>query len=299
MAKFEVPITWGGIRLWAQMGDVDASRSLVPHELAQGDDHPLHDPGLGAKPIRMTLLFDEFPGEELSGEDRLKRILEQHRGGKAHMLAHPIEGNFLAKIGPFQYRQDEDSNYTADVTFYPDDDDVAVSPAGAGVPAIAGETIVSTAADDLDELLADLEPSDLSDDGAAITDASRDAVESWSVSEEVPTRQIMADVAAITNSIASLINDHGLEDDFALFDVWLGAIMLGEAVRAAATAATAEVAHVFTVRLQEPTVLLALCAQIYGGRLAETRERQVRELNDLRSTAWVGPGELVMPIRDA
>lgn len=299
MALFDVPMFWGGLRLWAQSGDVDVSRTLTPHELAQGDRHPLHDAGLSARPLRLSLLFDQFAGEAMSPEDRLQRLLELHRSGREYMFSHPIEGNFLAKIGALTYRHDDDSVITAEATFYPTDEDQPVSPAGAGMPAIAGEANVESAADDLDDLLADLEPSDLADAGGAITDAARTAVEAWSLADEVPTRQIMTDVAAISSSIADLQTTYELEDDLALFDVWLASVMLGEAVRAAAVGATSEVESVFTVRIVEPVVLLALSAQIYGGRAAETKERQIREMNGLRSSAWIGPGEFVFPAREA
>jgi hypothetical protein len=294
MAKFDVPIFWGGIRLWAEAGDVDVSRTLTPHELVQGDEHPLHDAGLAAKPIRLSILFDEFPDEPLSAEDRLQRLLAQHRTGRSFMFSHPIEGNFLAKIGQFQYRQDDDSNYTADITFYPSDQDTPVSPAGAGVPAIAGETSVDAAADALDDAVEDLDE-DLQADANELAAAARAASSSWIKGAEVLTRKVMADLADITNRINALIVDHFLDHRLELFDAWLAAILLGDSTREAAAAATSEVAKVFTVRIEEPVVLLALCAQIYGGADAPTRERQIREMNDLRSSTWIGPGQFVFP----
>ena len=300
MAIFEIPITWGLVRLWAASQDVDVSRTLVPHELAQGNTHPLHDAGLGPRPINLSLMFDDFPGETTTPEQRLERLLAQHRGGQAHMFTHPIEGSFLAKIGRFSYSIDEFGVITADAEFLPDDDIASVSPTGAGVPGIAGEATVAAAADALDfelETVYDQSILDLEDSPLVVTEMAREAVTAWNEAETVPTREIITDTADISDRLSSMIEDLALEDDLALFDVWKATMMLGEAVRSAAIAATSEVPAVFVVKVTTPVLLLRLCAQIYGGAEAEDRERQVRELNDIRSPAFFGPGELLMPVK--
>lgn len=303
MANF-VPITWGRLRLWCARVETDNSRNLIVHDLTQGDEHPVHDGGLVAHRVRCELLFDDFPGETDPPKVRLERMRAAVNIGAEAMFTHPIEGAFMAKVGRFEYRFDEDSNITASAEFVPADGATPVSPAGAGVPGVAGEASVDAAADALDfelesvyddatlELLFGLE-----DSPKVTTQLARDAVATWGEGETVPTRQIITDTADISNRLAAMIDTLALEDDLAVFGIYKATILLGDAVRAAAIAATSETPAVFTMRVTTPIVLLRLMAQIYGGAEAEDRERQVRELNDIRTPGWFGPGELLLPVK--
>jgi hypothetical protein len=217
----------------------------------------------------------------------IKRFREFKRaavdvGGTA-LFTHPIDGRFVARVGQFSYDLDDDGNVSScECEFIKDTEITAVSPAGAGVSGVTGAGSVSSASE---ELAAELETIGIESTIAADAVAAQD---SWTAgSEQVSTRNILVDAAALSNEIAALIEDEGLEDDLAKYDAYRAAIMLGEAVRGAALAATAETASVFVVRLVRPTSLLALCASFYGGAEAEDRERQVIALNDIRRPGWL------------
>lgn len=290
-----IPITWGGIRVWATSIDTEGGRNVIVHDLTQGDEHPTHDTGQNAKRTRMSILFDDFPGETEEPTVRARRFQLAVNTGAEAVLTHPLFGSYQAKVGQCSMKIDEHGVISGDVEFIPTEAVRAVSPAGAGAPGVAGEASVNAAADehnaamDRVSLLLDLE------DSPAVTASA--AVATWNEGETVPTRQIIADTADISNSLARMIDEQGLEDDLALFDVYRATIMLGEAVRSAAIAATSETPAVFVMRVTTPVSLLPLCARTYGGAEAEDRERQVRELNDIRTPGWFGPGELLMPVR--
>lgn len=131
---------------------------------------------------------------------------------------------------------------------------------------------------------------------ASTTLDARVAVSGWNAGD-VPTRQIMIDAARISNNIAIMIEVAGLELDIVLWPAFRAAIMLGEAVRSAAIAATSESSSVFVMRVVQPTALLPLAARIYGGANATERARQISGLNDISTPGWLTPGDYLMPTR--
>lgn len=134
---------------------------------------------------------------------------------------------------------------------------------------------------------------------SAVTMDARVSVASWGNDETVPTRQIMIDAARISNNIAVMIEVGGFEGDIALWPAFRAAIMLGEAVRSAAVAATSETPTVFVMRVVQPTALLPMAARIYGGANALERARQITELNDISTPGWLAPGDYLLPTRPA
>jgi hypothetical protein len=293
-----VPITWGLIRLWCSRIETTAGRMLTVHDLTQGNSHPVHDGGLDAKRVRLTLIFDDFPGETEAPEVRLQRIIAAHENGTEAVFSHPIHGTFLAKIGSFSHTADEHTVFQAEAEFVPVEDVQPVSPAGAGVPGIVGEASVGAAADALDGEI-DLVQLGifLDEDPLETTALARERVAAWNTGEETPpTREIIADTADVSARLSTMIEDGGLEEDLALFDVFRATVMFGESFRAAALAATSETPAVFVMRVTTPIVILRLAAEVYGGVEAEDRDRQIRALNDIRTPGWFGPGDLLMPV---
>jgi cell division septum initiation protein DivIVA len=133
---------------------------------------------------------------------------------------------------------------------------------------------------------------------AATTIDARVSIAAWN-NGDVPTRQIMIDAARISNNIAVMIDVGGLELDLALWPAFKAAIMLGDAVRDAAIAATSDTPAVFTMRVVERTALLPLAARIYGGAQAQDRAAQIATLNDIPTPAWLPPGDYLLPVRPA
>ncbi len=301
MANF-VPITWGQIRLWCSDVSTNRSRRVIIHDLTQGNVHPTYDAGDEPKITRCTLLFDEFPGESDDPKVRLQKLETAVSKNEPAIFTHPLFGSWSAIVGQFQPRIDAHGVCSAEIEFIPSEGAEKVSPVGAGIPGVAGEASVTAAADALDfelETVFDEEllGSAFAENPIDITAAAREAVESWNEGEEVPTRDVITDTADLSSRLSTMIDDMGMEDDLALFDIYRATIMMGESVRAAAIAATSETPAVFVMRVKTPVVLLRLCAQTYGGAEAEDRERQVRALNDIQTAGWFGPGDLLMPVK--
>lgn len=284
--------TWGSIRLWCSRVHTAGGRTQVIHRIGAGDVHPVSDRGLEPKVCTVALLFDDIPGESLTPLERLRQFKDQIARGEDEMFTHPVDGAFLVKAGKFDYVIDEDSNILeASIEFIQSEEIVGVNPAGLGVSGHTGtDALAATSAD----LLADLEDSDITSDLPTRAVAMQ---ESWLAAEEVPTRDILVDAAAVSAELAALIEDEGLEDDLAKFGAYRSAMLFGAAFRAAALAASSDVPSIFVMKVRAATSLLALVAKIYGGAEADLRERQVRNLNDLRFTGGlIAAGtELVMP----
>jgi hypothetical protein len=132
---------------------------------------------------------------------------------------------------------------------------------------------------------------------AALDKDARVSVASWTQDEDVPNRKIMIDTARISDSIVTMIEQGGFEDDLQLFPQYQAAIMLGDSLRTAAVSATSETPTAFVVRVQTRTSLLSICAKIYGGTAAQQRSRQIALLNDIRTPGWLDPGDYLMPSR--
>jgi hypothetical protein len=284
--------TWGRLKLWLAEISTDNSRDVVVHRLSRSKrrgDNPTSDRGPREGRSRCKLLFDDFPGE-LTPTELFRRLKAQVDSEQEHMFQHPLDGRYMARVGEFSYVIDEDSNIRdVSIEFIASEPIDSISPAGAGTSSALSESNVSQAADDLDAELADVFLE------ATVADRARTAVESWSAAETVPTRQVLVESAGITDEVSILIEDGGLEDDIELFGSWRASVMLGDAVRSAAIAATSEVAATYTIRVVMPLPLLPLMARIYGGDEAEDRARQATELNDIRTPGWIEPGVYTLP----
>lgn len=305
MAATLFETTWGSIRLFCTEIQTDGSRTKVVHDLTSGDVHPVQDRGRRARRVKVKLAFDDFPGfpSPIDAAAALERAVDT---GASAMFSHPLLGTFMAGIGEYMQSMDESGIITADAEFIPEDSVPALSPAGAGTAGVAGEQTVSTAADELDastKVMTDEEIRDILEDdsGLKVSDDAKQTVASWQPidSTGVPTRDILNDTARLSNRITSMIELGHFENDIALWPAFRASIMLGDAIRNAATAATSEVSSTFMMRIIETTALLPLAARIYGGAEAQDRARQIASMNDISTPAWLPPGDYIMPARTA
>lgn len=133
---------------------------------------------------------------------------------------------------------------------------------------------------------------------AALDADARASVATWT-DEDVNTRKILNDTARLSDSIGTMIDIGGLEDDLQMWPVFRAAIMFGESIRSAAISATSETPSVFVMRVQRRVALLSVAAKIYGGAAAQGRSKQISTLNDIRTVGWLDPGDYLMPTRPA
>ncbi len=283
-------VTWGPVRLWCAEITTDNGRTQVIHELAEGDEHPTQDRGkTPGAPVDCELLWVEMPREAKPPLDRFRAFKKLVDDGEGPLLfMHPIDGAYYASVGAFKYTLDEDGNVSScSVTFIRSAPAEAPITVGSGVSIIAGEAAIAARAD---ELNAALESVDIESTIAADAKAAQ---ASWQEADDVPTRQVIVDVADLSNELSNLIEGKGLENDLAYWDAYKAAIMMGDAIRSAALAALAETPKVTSILIREPISLLALCVRLYGGAEAEDRVRQVMSLNDIRTPGWIPTGTLI------
>lgn len=291
MANEFYDVTYGSVRLWCESVQSDNSRTIVKHELAEGDDHPTQDKGkTPGTPTTCAILWIEMPSETLGPKERFLKFKQLVDAGDGpHLFVHPIDGAYYAHAENFVYRIDEDDNIVdCSVTFIRAAAAEEPTPVGSGTSVRAGEAAVADKAAKLAEILGELEVD--SDVPAAAVAAQ----ESWQDADEVPTRQVINDVAGLSDSLNALIVDEGLEDDIELWPAFKATIELGAAVRAAALAALAETPKLTAILIAEPIALLALCVRLYGGGEAEDRVREILALNDIRTPGWIAAGSLIM-----
>jgi hypothetical protein len=282
-------VTWGASRLWCSEITTDNSRTQVVHELAEGDDHPVQDRGLGVRRVTCQILFIEMPNEATPPLDRFLAFKAQADSGKQYLFTHPIDGPYYANLEGFNYSLDEDGNVSnCSCSFLKAGKAEQPLQAGASSSTRAGEDAVAARSEEFSSALGDVGID--SDIGTTATTA----VESRADSDEVPTRQVIVDVAELSRSLVDMIETEGLEHDIKLFAAYKSTILLGAAIRAAALAALSETPRVTAIRIGVPISLLALCVRIYGGAEAEARLRQILALNDIRTPGWLAEGTVIM-----
>lgn len=281
--------SFGGIRLWCSRVSTTNGRKLVVHDPARGDEHPLQDRGLETRVTSCTLLFDEMDGETTSPRERFDRFAALVEEGEPQVFTHPLRGSYLARVGRFDHEVDEASNISAEVEFFPEDSIPAVTVASAGTSAIAGEDAVAAAADNAD---AELEAVGMT---SSAPGAARLAAETWS-DLDTSVREVLVDVAQVTELIGTEIETLGLADRLALWQAYRSMLLLSDAVVAAARAATADVSRTMTVKVGRPVALRTLLATIYGAREVDQRYEQALSLNDISTPGWIATGtELRLP----
>lgn len=280
---------FGGLRIFVTRITTDRGRTQVRHDLSAGDDHVVDDRGQGLLVVRCSVVFAWMNGDSLSPLERLQRLLALV-DDKPRLFSHPTEGDFLARVGPFDYTLEASGNYTAEIEFAATSDVQQVAPPGAGGIPASGQGAVTASAEQLNIELAEFGMSTpITADAIAVADA-------WQANPDVGPRDVYAQTGSLTSSLADLIAE--LEGDLELWPAYKAAVILNEAIRSAAETMTTDVAHTFIVRIGAPIALNALLATVYGADEVDLRRDQALKLNDIANPAWLEPGfDLVLPAR--
>lgn len=286
MAEF-YKSNFGDLRLWLSRISTDKSRSQVVHELSSGDDYVVQDRGRAPLKARCTVLFDWMNGDDTEPIDRLRK-LSALVDDKPRLLSHPIEGTFLARVGPFNYDIDEHGVITADVEFTRVADTIAVVPAGAGgIPAAGQGAVAQASAAFIADILAIGVESSLGTDAAA-------AADSWAASDNPNPREVLAQTGSLTDQLGDQADE--IDDDLAKWQAFKSTVLLADAVRSAAEAATADTASTIIVKVSSTIALRALLASVFGADEVDAQYPRALLLNDIANPAWLELGsELVLP----
>lgn len=279
--------SFGELRLWLSRISTDRSRTLVVHELSAGDDHVVEDRGRGPVRARCTVLFARMAGDDLDPLERCRR-LQAIVDDRPRIFSHPTSGSYLARIGPFTEEVDDTGVITAEIEVVQVAPAEAVATAGAGTIPVTGAGAVSAAADALTAELADVGMT------SSLPDDVTSAVDDWTSGDTVNPRQVLTELGSLTSQLGNLAD--ALEGDLGLWAAFKATILLAEAARAAADAATSDTAQTFVVLISAPVALRALLASIYPADEVDDRYVQAMALNDIASPAWLEPGsELLLP----
>lgn len=284
MADTYFESSWGGLRLWISQITTDRGRTQVIHEPSQGDEYVVQDRGRNLRTANVDLLFDEMDADDLTPRERLDAFIALESGKDPQLFTHPVEGTYLAAIENFSYTVDEDSVIRGRCTLLETGSDTeSVADVGGGAASPAGENAVNAAADEADAALADVGLS------TSATGDSRAMVTGWSDNESEP-RTVFAESQAMARRIGDEIVSLQLEVDLKLWPAYAAMVSLLEAVRAAADAATATVALLYTVRVVEPLPLRLLLARVYGAGEVDLRFGQAMGMNDISNPALLDAG---------
>lgn len=280
--------SFGDLRLWLSTVTTDKSRTLVVHEMSAGDDYVVQDRGRAPLKSTFSVLFDLMAGDDIEPLDRARR-LSALVDGKPRLLSHPIEGTYLARVGPFNIDIDENGVITANVEFIAVAESIAVAPAGAGGIPAAGAGAVAQAAD---AYILELEG--IGESGSLGTDAAA-AADSWAAAADPNPRDVLAQTGSLTEDLGTQADD--LDDDLAKWQAFKQTVLLSDAVRAAAEASTSDTTSTFVLKVGSTVALRALLAGVYGADECDVQYARALLLNDISNPAWLELGtELVLPM---
>lgn len=278
---------WGDIRVWISELTTRAGRKQVVHDLSLGDVHPIQDRGADLVDTNATILFDTMVGEEsIAPIDRLRAFRAQI-DDKPRLFQHPIEGTYRARVEAFEY-QIRETTITATCRIVPAGEIAPVAPSGAaGIP-IGGAGGVDAAAEAAETEFAAV------DVPTTIPAAARLLSAKWATATDPNPRVVLAEMGSMTSQLGALADT--LENDIAMWSAFKATVLLADAIRDAADAATADTASTMVAKIGTTVALRAFVAGIYGAELADQRYQQVLLLNDIANPAWLEPGtELTMP----
>lgn len=283
-----------GVRLYIASLDTDAPRDLVKHRPVSGDDVEVDDRGRGEHTTDVELLFATMPGETQSPKarfDAFNALVNKGNGAEGYYFTHPVEGTYRVAIGAFRYSL-RNGVIRATATFTRVGTIEAVVPIGPSVSPEAGLEAVTAAADAATAALDDV---DLESDvpAEAVATATR-----WA-DPDVSARAVFLEVGSASKRIQGEIDALDLVSDLLLWPAYRALIELQHALAGAADAATAEVANVFSLLIERPTPLRAICARVARGTStsAEDLYAQVMRLNDVATPARIPTGTtLIVPV---
>lgn len=270
---------WGSVPLWLASISTDEGRSVSVQQYTRGNVPHLRDVGDVPKVVRCSLLFDDIAAETKPPLELLEDLLLLKAKGKEQLFTHPIYGTYRAMITDFSHDIDTNGNVTASASFIASEEvgSPTVDPIGVSIDTRADSIDARTA-----ELLSNLESVDLDSD---VPDKAASA--STAFDEAQSARSVLVTLSQATDRMWEEIDEKQLEADVALWPLMKAYVMLGESLRAAADVALGDRGNFMTVRIDSPTSLRRLMADIYGAREANDRHDEAIELNDIRT-----PGRL-------
>lgn len=273
---------WGSVELWLSNIETDEGRKLVIQEYTRGNVPNVQNTGDSVKTARVTMLFDEMRGQAETGEERLNSLIALKELGKPQLFTHPIHGTYLAEIGEFTHSVNESGVITGNATFVATEEVGAVTVDPIGVSLDGGGAALTARADQLDTELADVE---IDGTASGLARAANDVFD-----QAASARDVLVQVSSVSDVINQEIADLKLDADIALWPAMKAYVMLGDATRAAADAALGDNNSLMTIRIDSPTSLRRLCAEIYGGTDAESGYQDALQLNDIRTPARIPSG---------
>lgn len=293
MAEF-YEVTLASVRLWCASFEADQPRTLVGYAPARGDMNEFDDVGAGEHKTTVELLFADMPNEPKSGLDRfrdLKALVDAGNPEEGYYFSHPIDGTFRVKIGDFRYSY-TDGRLTATASLTRVGTRGSVASIGPAVSPDAGAEAVQVAADNATRELAAVGLTAPSPAAAAA------AAERWSEVDVAP-RSVFTELGTESQRIEDDIAKLNLLGDLEFWGAYKSLVDLRHQLTAAADAATAEVAEVFSLFVSAARPLRTIIASVYGSAAAREKFDQVAKLNDISTPARITPGTvLLMPAPD-
>lgn len=278
---------YGNVRLWLSAVDTSRGNSLVIHEPSAGRNYTVQDRGEVLLRCTLQILFDQMI-DDIDPLDRYRQFYALATDGKPHVLTHPIEGSFLARVEGVSQSIDQSGVISCSAVFVQVETSAAILQAGAATVPATGSNAVAAAAESRIEALAAIETS--SDTNAqAVT-----ATDSWASDPSVTSRDVLTQSAALSDSIYA--ESTSLDDSLDQWEAQRSTLLLLGTLYQATDSALSDTTQTFALRLGNEAALRSLVSSIYGADEADSRYLQVMMLNDIADPLTLSAGvELLMP----
>lgn len=278
---------FGNVRLWLSGADTQRGNTLVIHEPSAGKNYTVQDRGEVLLRCTLQILFDQMM-DEIEPLDRYRQFYALATDGKAHVLTHPIEGSFLARVEAVSQTIDQSGVISCSAVFVQVETSASILQAGAATVPATGSNAVAAAAESRTSALEAIEQSSATSATAvSVTDA-------WASDPNVTSREVITQSAAVGDSIYA--ESKTFDDDLESWEAQRSTLLLLGNVYQATDSILSETSQTFALKLGDSIALRLLVASVYGADESDGRYAQVLMLNDISDPATIPAGiELLMP----
>jgi hypothetical protein len=281
---------YGNVRLWLSGVDTARGNTLVIHEPSAGRNYTVQDRGEVLLRCTLQILFDQMI-DDIDPLDRYRQFYALATDGKPHVLTHPIEGSFLARVENVNQAIDQNGVIGCSAVFVQVESSAAILQAGASTVPATGSNAVAASAASLDLALAEIESSSNS---SAVATATADA---WTSDPTVTSREVVTQSAALTNDLYA--ESATFDDSLESWEAQRATLLLLGNLYQATDSVLSDTSQTFSLKLGSAVALRLLVASIYGADEADSRYSQVLILNDIADPSSLSAGvELLMPAVD-
>jgi prophage DNA circulation protein len=262
----------------------ERGRDVVVHSPAQGSKHTLAAQGKRLRRATCEIKFIDQPGQA-PYDERYQALVKLFEGDETRIFVHPLDGSYPAQIAELDVTSDASAlEIVATVVFLHEQNEKPVLDPAAGINTLAGVEAVSVAVDRATSVLDEFEL-----ESSVLPDV-KSTVEAWGDATNLDSQEVFLGVSSLTQQIDAEIVRLELLKSNETWTAYREMILLRYELVRAAQAFTSNAPTLIEIFVEQPSPVMAIAAELYGGALAQQRRDEIVKLNRIRTPARVPAG---------